>query len=290
MQKFTLLLATLLPFACLAQPTAEKTNIRIYEHHSSSINQNMPYGYGANGSQSGYDFVNSDYYDSFNPSTMGGWTAAEQANIDMVEHNGGFNTPFGFTSATSSIWGGSIKGNDITVYAEAPASFEYDSASNVSYIKDAMPASTSKEIAEVVANKVYLAKIRNLDLYVAIKITNVKNVSPNTSPGMDPDDVYFDFDYKYGYYFPTDVKSISKTENTFNIAPNPSNGSFRIAYMPKDLRMNNATVRIMDMAGRIVYAQPASTINITTNLPAGNYIVSLTDGNSSYKSRLAIIE
>jgi hypothetical protein len=291
MRKFTYaLLAALSPVVCLAQPTTEKKSIRLYEHHSSSINQNLPYGYGANGSTSGYDFVNNDYYDSFNPSTMGGWTAAEQANIDMVEHNGGFNAPFGFTSATSSIWAGSIMGNDITVYAEAPAGFIYDSASNASYIKDAMPASASKEIPEVVANKVYLAKIRNLDLYVAIKVTNVKNVSPSTRPGMDADDVYFDFDYKYGYYFPTDVKSISKTESTFNIAPNPSNGSFRIAEMPKGLQMNNATVRIMDMTGRTVYAQPASTMNINTNLPAGNYIVLLTDENSRYKSRLVIVE
>ncbi len=290
MQKFTLLFAALLPFACLAQPTAEKTNIRIYEHHSSSINQNLPYGYGANGSQSGYDFVNNDYYDSFNPSTMGGWTATELANIDMVEHNGGFNSPFGFTSGTSSIWAGEIKGNDITVYAEAPAGFEYDLANDASYIKDAMPTNTSKAIAEVVANKVYLAKIRNLDLYVAIKVTNVKNVSPNTAPGVDPDDVYFDFDYKYAYYFPTDVKSVSKTENTFAIAPNPSNGSFRIAEMPEGLQMDNTTVRIIDMTGRTVYTQPASTMNINTNLPSGNYMVHLTDGNSSYKSKLLITE
>lgn len=290
MHKFTFLLACFLPLACFAQPTAEKTNIRIYEHHSSSINQGLPYGYGANGSQSGYDFVNNDYYGSFNPATMGSWTAAEQANIDMVEHNGGYNQPFGFTSATSSIWAGDIKGNNITVYAEAPAGFEYDSASNASYIKDAMPSNASKEIAEVVANKVYLAKIRNLDLYVAIKVTNVKNISPNTSPGVDPDDVYFDFDYKYGYYFPTDVKSVSKTENIFSIAPNPSNGSFRIAEMPEGLQMNNATVHIIDMTGRTVYAQPASIMNINTNLPSGNYMVHLTDGNSSYKSKLLITE
>ncbi|RYE20221.1 MAG: T9SS type A sorting domain-containing protein [Sphingobacteriales bacterium] len=290
MHKFTFALLVLsLPLISIAQPTAEIKNIRIYEHHSSSINQNLPYGYGANGSTSGYDFVNNVYYGSFNPTTMGSWTTEEQANIDMVEHNGCYNDPFGLTSATSSIWAGDIKGNDITVYAEAPAGFVYDSANDASYIKDAIPASTSKEIAEVVANKVYLAKIRNMELYVAIKVTNVKNISPNTSPGVDPDDVYFDFDYKYGYYFPTGVQNVAKNEDAFSIYPNPAKGNFQVKDLPQQLNKNIATVRIVDMTGKTVYAQSLSSI-INCPTQAGNYFVLVSDGNHTEKGKLVIAE
>lgn len=297
MHKFTLvLLSTLTPFICMAQKTTEKKNIRLYEHHSSDMNQGQPFGNGADGSKSGYDFVKHTYYNSFNPSTMGKWSATELANIDMVEHNGPFGgssfaTPFGFTSATSTIWNGDIKGNDITVYAEAPATFKYDSATDVSYIKKAFPASTAKAITAVAANKVYLAKIRNTELYVAIKVTNVKNGSPNLNPGVDIASVYFDFDYKYGTYVAgTSVDNVGDAAKTFSIVPNPSKGNFEIAAIPQELQVNKATISIMDMTGRTIYSQPATSARVNQTFQAGNYIILLSDGSSTYRSRLVVVD
>lgn len=293
----TLLLSTITPFFCFAQKTTEKKSVRFYEHHSSDLNGGNPFGMGANGSQSGYDFVKHAYYNSFNPSNGGKWTATELANIDMVEHNGPYGgssspaNPFGFTSATSSIWAGDIKGNDLTVFAEAPSTFKYEDASDVSYIKKAFPTTTTKSIAAVVANKVYLAKIRNTDLYVAIKVTNVKNGTSTMKPGVDVASVYFDFDYKYGTYVAgTGVASIDNNAGTFSITPNPSKGSFEITNVPQNMQMNNATISIIDMTGRTVYSQAATSTRINQTLQSGNYIVILSDGKNTYRSRLVSAE
>jgi len=296
MNKFTmLLLGTLVPAVCLAQATMEKKDVRIYEHHSSDMNDGQPFGVYANGAQSGYDFINHQYYNSFNPSTFGAWGEAEVANIDMVEDQGpfgsaDFTTPFGFTSGVSSIWGGDIKGNGLTVYAEAPATFNYDSAQDVAYIRDAFPGSASKAIEAVATGKVYLGKIRDTEMYVAIKITKARNIPSSTIPGMSMANAYFDFDYKYGTYEPTGIEKLHKTENAFSIVPNPSRGSFELTGIPKGLNIDNARLDIMDMTGRTLHTQPAASGKVSLALPAGNYILLLADGNNAYRSRLVITD
>ncbi len=142
-----------------AQSLTAVTGLKLFEHHSSSINNGAPFGSGANGSKSGYDFVTRNYFNSFNPSNFGAYTNGEEANIDMVEHNGRFgnNGKFGFTSGVSTIWNGDIKGNNLTVWMEAPASFNYNTVNNVSQVVAAFnPATATKSIAEVKENQVYL--------------------------------------------------------------------------------------------------------------------------------------
>jgi len=209
-----------------AQLLTAVTGLTLFEHHSSSINNNSPFGSDANPSQSGYDFVTRSYYNSFNPTTFGAYTAGEEANIDMVEHNGTYGNQgnFGFTSAVSTIWNGDIKGNNTTLWIEAPASFNYQTVTAVSDIVGAFNTTTAtKSIGEAKEGKVYLAKIRNTNLYVAMRCYNVKNAA---SPGGIKD-VSFDFDYKYGTLIPTTTEDIH-LEAKLSVYPNPVSGSLNL--------------------------------------------------------------
>lgn len=290
MRKLTLLL-TLFPAISMAQSLTEKKAVRLYEHHSSSINGNKQFGSGANGTNSGYDFVNHAYYGSFKPGMGGGWTAAELQNIDMVEHNGRFgnNGPFGFTSGVSTIWGGDIKGNGTTVYMEAPASFNYTSATKVSDIKnvfDSMKA--AKAVTTVQNGKIYLARIRNSNQYVAMKVTDVLNLPTGFTQGIA--DVYFDFDYKYGTYDPTTgINDMTVNTQDLQISPNPAKGIFKIS-LPTDLVAKNTTLTVIDLAGKIVLSERYQSENIEHHLSPGVYAVRLTDGFTGYQSRLVIAE
>lgn len=208
--------------AIFAQPLSTVTGLRLYEHHSSSMNNGAAFGSGANGAQSGYDFVNKTYYNSFDSATFGAYSGGQEANIDMVEHNGGFGngSDFGFTSGVSSIWGGDIKGNGTTRWIEAPASFNYATVNNVSAVIAAFDSTAATpSVAAVGENKIYLARIRNSDLYVAMRCYNVHNAS---SPG-GVQDVYFDFEYKYGTYAaPTGITETSSADKGLTLYPNPA--------------------------------------------------------------------
>ena len=75
--------------------------------------------------------------------------------------------------------------------------FNYTSATTVADLESEYNARTpSNTINTVKENGVYISKIRNTNLYVAIKCYNVTNVM--VGPPTGGDDVYFDFDYKYG--------------------------------------------------------------------------------------------
>lgn len=275
-----------------AQALKEKKGIRIIEHHSSSLNNGAPFGSGANGSKAGYDFVKHAYHGSFNPSNMGKWPASELVNIDMVEHNGryGNNGAFGFTSATSSIWGGDISGNGTTTFHPAPASFNYDTVKDARTIQAAHPiviAANTVTAAQV--GKVYLCRItRQKNYWVAIKITGVKNL-PSNHKGGDTASVYFDFDYKYGIANPAGIEEV-EAAGTFSIVPNPASAVFRLADVPAQVELYKAVVTITDVTGKTVYTQPATTGNIHHNLPQGMYLVTLTDGNYTARQKLVVAQ
>jgi hypothetical protein len=189
------------------------TGLRLYEHHSPMI---APQG--ANGSQSGYNFVNRVYFYSYNASNMGAYTGNQPDSIDMVEHNGPYSTKrmFGFTSGVSTIWNGDIKGNGITKWMEAPASFNYSTANNVQQIVAAYDSTKAKQNVDTVkANTTYLGRIRNTGLYVAMRTSTVKNRTTNDN------NVYFDFEYKYGTALPTGIDD-AKTNGQITVYPNPA--------------------------------------------------------------------
>jgi hypothetical protein len=196
-----------------AQPLSTKTNLRFYEHHSPLIAGSM----GANGAQSGYDFVNHTYYNSFDASTFGEYKQGEEANIDMVEFRGPYGNPrgnFGFTAGVSDIWGGEIKGNGITKWMPAPNGFNYETITDVKNISMVYNATVAKvDIGAVTEGAVYIARIRNTDEYVAIRTTNVTNASAAN--------YYFDFEYKYGTLSKVSVNDFEE-QAALAIYPNPA--------------------------------------------------------------------
>lgn len=265
--------------ALYAQPLATVTGLKLFEHHSSSINNNAPFGSGANPTQSGYDFVNRVYYNSFNLSTFGPYTNGEESNIDMVEHNSVYGNQgnFGFTSAVSSIWGGDIKGNNTTVWMEAPASFNYTSATNVSNILSVFNATmATKAIAEVKENTVYLGRIRNSNLYVAMRCYNLKNA---TAPG-GVKDVSFEFEYKYGTFAPTGIDEIQANE-VMSVYPNPAVNE----VMVKNIFQKKITAKVVSALGQEIRSfslnkDAIQSIDIS-NISSGiYYIICIADGNS----------
>lgn len=273
-----------------AQALKEKKGVRIIEHHSSSINQGAPFGNGANGNYAGYDFVKHEFKSSFNPATMGKWSATEAVHLDMVEHNGPFGnrSGFGFTSATSSIWGGDIVGNGTTTLHPAPSGFNYDTVKDVKTIQKAHPIVIGgNTVMAAQVGRVYVCRItRQKDYWVAMKITKVQNIPTNYRSG-DTASVYFEFDYKYGTVSTVGVEDVQAVEG-FSITPNPSNGIFRLTNIPAQVNLQKAMVRVTDITGKTVYTQPASTGSINLNLQPGVYMVNLTDGNYTSMQKLVI--
>ncbi len=244
-----------------AQELSEITNIRLYEHHSSTINGGADIGWEANGSQSGYDFVNNTYHDSFDPDTFGEFTGGEEANIDLVEHNGPFGGGFdyGFTSGESSIWSGEIRGNALTKWMPAPVDFDYDSATDVSELYEAYDVDAAVLSVGYVDNgNVYIAQVRESNLYVAMKVYNVTNLM---GPPEGFADVYFDFDYKYGSLCDIDA-SVSVTDNILTATVSG------LSYQWLDCDNDNEPID----------GETAQSFEPSEN---GNYAVEITDGECS---------
>lgn len=259
-----------------AQSLTEETGLKFYEHHSSSLNGGATFGGGANGSQSGYDFVNRTYFNSFDPSTFGEYQNGEEANIDMVEHKGPFggagSKNFGFTAGTSSIWGGEIKGNGTTRWVEASAGFDYANATTVAELVNEYNAAVpDSSVDEVMEGAVYIARIRNSNLYVAIKCYNLDN----HTPGVNVQDVSFEFDYKYG-----EVSTVGIDENKRSallVYPNPARDIITISNPDR----SRLVVTIMDTKGQILKtAHINERINETldiSSLSNGVYIIRSVD-------------
>jgi hypothetical protein len=277
MKKTLLLLCVCLPSYQLihGQSLTTVTGLRLYEHHSSAMNNGAPFGSGANGSQSGYDFVNRDYYNSFDTATFGEYAGGEEANIDMVEHRGPFGAPmggskkFGFTSGVSTIWNGDIKGNGTTKWMKAPASFNYASINNVSNISSVYNASAATtNIDSVEEGTVYLAKIRNTSLYVAMRCYNIHNVSSQGGVA----DAYFDFDYKYGTFAPTGITELGDN-GALILYPNPASSQLTI----KNTSDAVFATRILSIYGQEIQSfslgkNSVKSIDIS-NLSSGVYFI-----------------
>jgi len=224
-----------------AQTLTEITNKRLYEHHSSSINNNSEFGEEANGFQSGYDFVNQKYFYSFNKYSFGPYLNGEEANIDMVEHNGPFGNGenFGFTSGVSSIWDGDILGNKSTLWMRAPIGFNYYTTTSVSQLKTAFEFGNPSLSINSVDTFVYIGKIRGGNMFVALKCYNINN----TTQTKGKHDVYFDFDYKYG----SSTLGINefKATSQVKIYPNPASNILNIELNQKALLQGFTIVNIL---------------------------------------------
>jgi hypothetical protein len=294
--KNTLLLVScfVLPYqAVKAQQLLEKTSLRFYEHHSST-KTDAPFGEGANGDQSAYDFVGHKYLTSFD---MGTYTAYGinskiPESIDMVEHNGPYGNGggIGFTSSESTIWAQTgppyIRGNDQTLYMRAPSSFNYETATQMSDIKNAFNESNaSKSVMAVSEGAVYLAKLRNAEKYIAIKVTGVKNMTGSE----DYDDVYFNFNYKYA----GTASGIKETDNLIELVifPNPATSALQIQLQRP---VSQATASIFNTSGQL---QDIHYLNNTDrgkidiqNLPNGIYYIQINDACNNTVSSLKFVK
>lgn len=259
-------------FFAISQTLSENTGLRFYEHHSSTINGGGDFGFFANGTQSGYDFVNHTYYNSFNTANMGAYLNGEEANIDMVEHNGPYGNGFGFgfTSGVSSIWNGNIKGNGTTMWITASGNFDYDQATHIAQLTDEYLSGTSMNfVGRVEEGGVYIARIRNSDMYVAIKCYNVSNIQGG--PPFGQQDVSFDFDYKYGQL--SSGMAENGMDRTVKIYPNPASDKLTISGGLTGIDHVSVhttcgkTLQEYNMAGR-----PELTIDVST-WESGVYLI-----------------
>ncbi len=177
------------------------TGKKLYEHHSSALS-NAPYGYANSNSKSGYDFVNHTNVPS--------GVSSMAPNRDMVEHNGYFSWngssygwKFGFTSQTSNIGNFAYQGNNQTkFYLNNAVSF-----ASLNTVNDLIAAYNSTAAVKfdtaVAAGNIYIVKVRNTDMYLAMRITSVTNLTAAEVNALDANQqvtasVFFEFEYKYG--------------------------------------------------------------------------------------------
>lgn len=203
-------------YALKSQTLTLVTGKKLYEHHSSALS-GAPYGFVNSNAQSGYDFVNHVNVPSGN--------ASMAANRDMVEHNGYFSWngstfgwQFGFTSNVSNIGMFNYQGNNQTkFYLNNSVSF-----SSLNTVNDLISAynstlATKMDTAVVVGN-IYIVKVRNTDMYLAMRITAVSNLSAAQVVALDNNQqvmasVFFEFEYKYGTLCTASSVSVSSTSS-----------------------------------------------------------------------------
>jgi hypothetical protein len=211
-----------------AQTLTLVTGKRLYEHHSSSLSNNF-YGYYNININSGYDFVNHMNRPS--------GAAAQANNRDLVEYNGPFGTGitwttygFGFTDSITNIGNFTYAGNMSTRYFLNP-NVTFASLNTVNDLVAAYnPGQSKAYYKQVAVGDIYIAKIRNTDMYVAMTITNVSNLSQAQMTALVNQqditaDVYFDFDYKYGTLAPpvaTGITGYSAAHSVVELYPNPA--------------------------------------------------------------------
>lgn len=247
-------------FFTQAQAIAEVKGLSFYEHHSTDMT-GQSFGTSANGSKSGYDFVERKYYNSFNANTGGRYTNGEEANIDMVEHAGPFGTQgasmyLGFTAGVSSIWNGDIKGNGTTKWHKVAGGVNvYDSLRNYTDLKARYnPATGVEAIAEVKADEVYIGKIRNTDLYVMIRCTSVKIP---TSPTGTQNSAFL-FDYKFGSE--SGVTGVAEfTAPSLVTYPNPVQGKLSIQLVSPQNSIHKLI--LMDITGKQIAVPEYTLVN-----------------------------
>ncbi|MFT6442380.1 MAG: hypothetical protein ACJASQ_001275 [Crocinitomicaceae bacterium] len=263
MKKFTIL--SILIFTSsfgFAQVLTEVSNISIFEHHFSGCTPCEPAGFG---DSSAYDFVTHQHINGVLPIPY-------DINRDMVEHNGDSQgpAPFGFTSDSSSVAGGVFGGNGTTKY-HLVSGFDYVNATEWSVVNAYNSSIASTDVEVVQIGEIYLGKIRNLDYYVVIRITDYQSITDND----------FVFDYKYTDN-PVSTNSIDENDAITSLAvyPNPAGNAINIQL---DKTYNDITISIVNLFGSQVFSEQFNDrdlINLNLEkLSNGVYIIlSETDG------------
>jgi hypothetical protein len=203
------------------QNLQEITDIILYEHHGIGSPSDR-------GDSSGWNFVSHDYINSVEP-------LGSHPDRDMVEHHG-FSIPFGFTSGISSIWNGTFAGNGTTKYF-LNNEFDYDNATEESVINAYNENEANLEVSSVSNGEIYIARIRNLNYYVVLKVTGINVETAN------------DFQFNYKYTDQTLGINKSNTLSIISIYPNPANEEIHIKL---DGLYRNITLFMKDIMGNEV--------------------------------------
>ena len=94
---------------------------------------------------------------------------------------------------------------------------------------------------------------------------------------------------RIGHFGPNNLYTATRSNNDFNIFPNPNNGTFEFKIDSKALPVN---MEIIDVFGKTLSSEKISTSNITINssLESGIYFVKITDAFGSSSIKKMIIE
>ena len=88
---------------------------------------------------------------------------------------------------------------------------------------------------------------------------------------------------------PNSMLPCSQNVSNFTVYPNPSNGSMTIAGSNN---IEEATIKVFDLNGRIVFSEKRSLFGVTkmemTNLRTGIYIMQITTNTTTYKQKIII--
>lgn len=90
---------------------------------------------------------------------------------------------------------------------------------------------------------------------------------------------------------PTLIRNNTIAQN-IDIYPNPSNGNFSIE-IPKAVQLQDAEINIIDITGKIVYAEKSKSreiVSINTQLPRGIYALTITSNNEQSIGKISIVK
>lgn len=161
----------------LDAPLDETTGISLYDRNTANFITGLDFPNSTE--KSGYDLLNHSYVNY----------VADTPNADMVEQ---FDGDISFTSEANQYFS---TGNDQTLYVLDNA-FDYDAALTVQEIKDAFLAAgdaPTKTITGATIGDVYLARLREAEDYVAIRVTGANN----SGLAADPVNIFMQFSYKH---------------------------------------------------------------------------------------------
>lgn len=266
-----------------AQTLTLVTGKKIYDHHSSSLANGAPYGNFNVNTQSAYDFVNHTNVPS---------GSFANTNKDLVEHNGyfgnnginGWGLQFGFTNTASNIGSSGYLGNNISRFYP-DNSLNFSALNTVSDLMTAYNAAQAVAFDTAVAvGNIYIGKIRNNGQYIAMRITQVSNVTPAEAMAMDNGqslvkDVFFEFEYKWGIYTPpvaTGIKDNELSQPAVTLFPSPAQTHLQLSAAETFTHY-----RITTLTGALAgEGSLGSTHNGTievSQLKAGIYVLELGD-------------
>ena len=277
----------------------ERKDIKLYDHHSTISDVDF-----LGGDKSGYDLVKGEHVAIFDdgrdimPISAERREAIDMSELFFFDQDLGEFTMGGFTSGLNE---NNIGGNNTTTYSKANSDFDYDGIESIDDIKNAYNSGNeSPSAANVSVDDVYIAKLRGIDQYAVICITNV--MLETTAA-----DAYFiEFNYKYAGTAEsnnsggdngggdggngsggliTSTEELSDSKEVLNIYPNPVQTILKL----EGTGFESTQIIISQLDGKRISTE--SVINNQIDLsdyPSGIYLLSIHTSNQVIITRKVI--